>query len=71
MAIIVRIDSGACCGWGNCAQVCPEMFELDPETNRAKLRHLACPDDLASQVHRAAAECPTQAISIAPAGELP
>jgi ferredoxin len=64
MTILVHIDVGRCCGWGNCAQVCPQMFELDPETNRGKLRRAAVADDLGVQVRRAASECPTQAIEV-------
>jgi ferredoxin len=70
MAISVDVDCGRCCGWGNCAQVCPEVFELDPQTNRARLRHKNVPDELTVQVQEAAAECPTQAIELS-SEELP
>jgi ferredoxin len=70
MAISVRIEGGLCCGFGNCAQVCPELFELDPEMNRSRLRRAGAADDLVEQVRRAASECPTQAIEISPALEV-
>jgi ferredoxin len=64
MAISVHIENGLCCGFGNCAVVCPKVFELDAESNRSKLLRSTATGELAAQVRRAAFECPTQAITI-------
>lgn len=61
--IKILIDNGSCCGFGNCAFVCPEVFVVDEEDNRAKLLREDV-DTFAEQIRRAAVECPTQAIQI-------
>lgn len=61
--IKIRIESGLCCGFGNCASVCPEVFSVDAETNRAVLVGTAV-EKFVAQIHRAAVECPTRAIEV-------
>jgi ferredoxin len=65
MGKLVHLDDGRCCGSGNCAQVCPEMFEVVAATNKGRALHVEVPDDLRAAVERAAVECPTQAIELA------
>ena len=64
MAIKIGIEEGLCCGWGNCAQVCPQVFELDPESNRVRLRLTEVSDGLVESVRYAVSGCPTEAIVI-------
>jgi ferredoxin len=64
MALSARVEEGVCCGAGNCALVCPEVFLLDAATNRVRLRRIEVPEDLIVAAKRAALDCPTQAIEI-------
>lgn len=61
--LAVRIDEQLCCGFASCAQICPELFALDPVSNRAKLLRPPQTGD-AALLHRAETECPTRAIVI-------
>jgi ferredoxin len=65
----VQIQSGLCCGFGNCAGICPEVFVIDYETNRVQLAPDAPLAAYAAQVAQAASECPTQAIVMLQAGD--
>ena len=60
----IELDIGSCCGFGNCALVCPEVFAVDAETNRVKQVGSAADEETAAKVHRAAAECPTHVIMV-------
>lgn len=70
-ALRVHIHKDMCCGFGNCATVCPAVFQLDYETNRARCRDRAPIDAHAEAVARAIDECPAQAISLLVAGTTP
>ncbi len=48
-----------CIGCGVCAQICPELFELDEETGKAKVLK-----DNADCAQEAADSCPVNAIVI-------
>lgn len=61
--IAVLIEDNLCCGFGNCEQVCPSMFRLDPKSNRARLLRTPNVAD-AALLLQAAEECPTQAITV-------
>ncbi|WP_158259938.1 ferredoxin [Phyllobacterium phragmitis] len=67
----VHIHKDMCCGFGNCATVCPAVFQLDHETNRVKCVDCAPIDVHADAVARAADECPAQAISLLIADAAP
>lgn len=70
--IKVRIESGLCCGFGNCALVCPAVFEVDAVTNTATLvGDAAAVEKFAAEVRRAASECPSQAILIDTSEDTP
>lgn len=61
MARKVVLDEECCIGCGSCAELCPEVFEMDEE---AELAHLILPEggDEAC-VEEAIASCPTECIS--------
>ncbi|MGB8416811.1 ferredoxin [Paraburkholderia sp.] len=61
-SINVQFHDGLCCGFGNCAGVCPEVFALDYVTNRVKLVPDAPMAVYTTQIAQAVSECPTQAI---------
>ncbi|HDR9586016.1 TPA: ferredoxin [Burkholderia stabilis] len=67
--MIVQIQRDICCGFGNCAGLCPQVFVLDYDTNRAQLVLDAPLADYAAQIAQAASECPTQAIRISQSGD--
>lgn len=59
----MRIDEEACCGHARCVAVAPEAFELDEDTDVARLRPQAAevdPDLLSA----AARSCPERAITL-------
>lgn len=58
----VEVRPGACCGFGNCATVCPEVFVFDG--NRHRLNHVENELVAAHVEHvvRAVNECPAQAL---------
>ena len=60
--ITVQILNGMCCGFGNCAALCPELFALDYDTNRTRILPDAPLANYAAAISKAASECPTQAI---------
>jgi ferredoxin len=59
----VSVDRGACLGCGNCAEICPEVFELDEEgistvdEDEVNENNLDC-------IREARDACPTGAIII-------
>jgi len=57
----IHIHPDVCCGFGNCATVCPAVFVVDDETNRVK-RLDASTEAHSELIIRAAEECPTGAI---------
>jgi len=68
-SVPVQIQSDLCCGFGNCAGVCPQVFVLDYESNRAQLVADAPLTEFADRIAQAASECPTQAIRVSPSGD--
>ena len=53
-----------CCGFGNCAALCPQVFALDYDSNRTRIVPGAPLADYAAEIAQAASECPTQAIHV-------
>lgn len=56
--MVIKIKKGCCIGCGNCASICPEVFEMGND-GKAKIKaqkKLSCVD-------KAVAECPNQCIS--------
>ncbi len=60
----VVLDQTLCCGFGNCAETCAEVFELDDTVNRARVIRAEPPARLGAAVLRAVSECPTAAITV-------
>lgn len=60
----VAVDTSVCCGFGNCADACPEVFVIDERDGRARVAQDAPPTRLQAAVLRAATECPTGAIAV-------
>jgi len=57
-----RIDEDACIGCGVCADMCPEVFELQDEI--AVVRIVMIPGNMEDCAEEAAEECPVEAIEL-------
>lgn len=58
----VYVDEGICVGCGNCAELCPEIFEMDDGLASAKISTV--PEDQRDSCRDAAESCPVDAIII-------
>jgi len=58
-------DRGACCGYGVCADICPEVFKLD-EAGLVVLALEIVPPELVGSATEAAESCPQLALKIEP-----
>jgi ferredoxin len=58
MAIVINEEE--CIGCGTCAELCPEVFEMNEEEEKAKVK---APDSGADCVNEAIDSCPVEAIS--------
>jgi ferredoxin len=65
--IEVSVNRNKCCGYGLCAEICPEVFELD-DMGFALVTGAAVPQALAGRAREAAETCPEEAITIREAG---
>jgi ferredoxin len=54
------VNQGLCTGCGSCAELCPAIFAMDPETELAYIRDPAVMD--AEGLHEAIACCPEDCI---------
>jgi ferredoxin len=59
----VLVDRSRCCGYGLCAQVCPEIYELDAD-GLVVLAMDTVPDGMEEAAREGAAACPAEAITI-------
>ncbi|MCI5578994.1 MAG: ferredoxin [Oscillospiraceae bacterium] len=55
----VYVDRDGCIGCGVCAQICPDVFQLDEE---GLSEVIAKPDGFEDQVNEAAGACPVEVI---------
>ena len=55
----VYVDRDGCIGCGVCAQICPDVFQLDEE---GLSKVIAKPDGFEDQVNEAADTCPVEVI---------
>ena len=60
----VIADRSACCGYGVCAEICPEIYQLD-DIGVVKLLHEIVPQGLEAAAQEAAAACPQSALRLA------
>jgi len=60
----VRIDYDLCMGDGNCAKVCPEVFQYDDDQMLARVTVDEVPGQYEQKVVRAAEECAPGAIVV-------
>jgi ferredoxin len=61
MGRIVVLDQECCTGCGSCADLCPEVFELDEVTEKASVIH---PEGGKEEcIEEAIATCPVECIS--------
>jgi ferredoxin len=56
-------DRGACCGYGVCAEICPEVFKLD-DAGLVYLADEIVPPELLASAKEAAESCPQLALRI-------
>ncbi|MCE0765068.1 ferredoxin [Pseudonocardia kujensis] len=59
----IQVDADKCIASGACAQVCPEVFDLDDEGVIVVL-DAAPPAELRAKVEEAAAACPAAVIEV-------
>jgi ferredoxin len=58
----VYIDEEECIGFGSCEEICPEVFKLDEDIEKAKvIKPEGGPEDL---VEEAMETCPTECIHL-------
>ena len=57
----VKVDEELCTGCGACADICPEVFDLQDDV--AKVLAEDVPADLEESVREAAESCPVEAIT--------
>lgn len=60
----VAIDRSRCCGYGLCAQLCPEVYKLDQDGLILVPESDLVPAGLEEEAREGAAACPAEAIVI-------
>jgi len=65
----VVADRSACCGYGVCAEICPEIFQVD-DIGIVQLKVQIVPEGLEARAREGAAACPQSALKVVaePAG---
>lgn len=58
----VTVDRDSCAGCELCVDTCPEVFEMDDDLARAKVKDV--PEEYEDAVREAAEDCPAEAIII-------
>src|SRR5271168_3073324 len=59
----VVADRGACCGYGVCAEICPEIFQVD-DIGIVQLKVAIVPEGLEVRAREGAAACPQSALKV-------
>lgn len=62
----VVIDKPACCGYGICAEICPDVYKLD-SNGIVFVENEIVPEGLEEQAREGADACPQSALSVVPA----
>jgi len=65
MGIVLRViaDRSKCCGYGLCAQMCPQVFKLD-EGGLVYLESDVVPAGFEEEAREGAAACPAEALLV-------
>ncbi len=58
-------DRGACCGYGVCATICPEVYKID-DAGIVLVEDAAIPAELMEAAREGAEACPQQALKLEP-----
>ncbi len=58
----VSVDDSACCGYGNCVDVAPAVFALEPGMTVVSVIEPNVRDSEVGAVETAVRDCPTQAL---------
>jgi ferredoxin len=59
----VVADRSRCCGYGLCAQLCPQVFKLD-ENGLVYVASATVPPELEEEAREGAAACPAEALTV-------
>jgi ferredoxin len=59
----VIADRGACCGYGVCAELCPEIFKVD-DIGVVTLLTEFVPEGLEAKAREGASACPQNALKV-------
>jgi ferredoxin len=59
----VVADRSRCCGYGLCAQVCPQVYKLDAD-GLVYLDSAVVPPELEEEAREGAAACPAEALLV-------
>jgi ferredoxin len=59
----VIADRGACCGYGVCAEICPEIYQVD-DIGVVRLLTDIVPEGLEIKAKEAASACPQNALRV-------
>jgi ferredoxin len=64
-SVVLRVvaDRSKCCGYGLCAQMCPQVFKLD-EGGLVYLESDLVPAGLEEEAREGAAACPAEALLV-------
>jgi ferredoxin len=62
-AFRVVVDRSRCCGYGLCAQLCPDVYKLD-ENGLVFVESEAIPVNFEEEAKEGAAACPAEALVI-------
>lgn len=63
MRIKVEVNRSACCAYGLCAEICPEVFHLD-DNGIASATDELVPPELEETAREAVSACPQLAIKL-------
>jgi len=63
MSLKVIANRAACCGYGVCAEICPEIYLLD-ENGIVVLATDTVPEGLEEKAREGAAACPQNALEV-------
>lgn len=61
--LLVKVDRSRCCGYGLCAQLCPEVYKLD-ENGLVYVESEVVPAGIEEEAREGAAACPAEALAI-------